>query len=199
MCDPVSIAVGTIGAGLSATGAAMSYGAQKKAAGQQETYNNQQQLENAKFKYENAVATQKSYLEQTHQINLGLQQQSESDAYALQQSDIANLLNAATVQEQAVEGNVGGNTLTMLLQGFDRAQAMSEFYASRQDHIRRNMTAEQLKAIQANAQNSINSVKDFVPQSVNKPSLGGSIVGGVQGMLGGFGQGWKLVQDIRNA
>lgn len=170
MCSPTAVAV--VGLVISAAGTAASYQQQENAKNAQENFQ--------KRRYEETAANaEASFLAQSAQNNLRIQQEAEAAAQATQQvkKQQAKARSAAVVS--AGEAGVTGLSVDALLADFDRTAS------ARNEAIRRNFefTAQQIgvsgQGLAAQAQAQKNG-------AIGKPVAGPSLVGaGLQ--IGGAG------------
>lgn len=189
MCDPLSIAIGAAAVGV-ATSATSSFAKQKE-AGDMLQYQQTALTNQDNYRLQNAINTNDNLINQYHLNGLRLQQESEATAQQIQQDEITSRQNQASAIVSAAESGVAGASYEMLIGDYKRNQAMRRDYATRNLEFTIAQSEEDKKAYRANAQSSINSVRQYEVAPVSTPSLGAAMLNmastGVQYGISAYG------------
>lgn len=176
------VAIATVVSAVASVAAPLiGYAAQSQAAKQQEAYQNAMAKQQANYNAQVAKAAEDNYLIQKQQLYLRQQQQNEQSA----QEEAAKNLEArqaiARAKVAAGEAGVAGLSVDALVNDYYRQR---DVYVSAIRQTRANteqQTIQDMRASRAQAMSSINTLQPYVPQPVQKPSLGAALISSAAG------------------
>ena len=89
-------------------------------------------------------------------LNLQYQQQAEASSLESQMAWIENEQAQATAEASALENGLGGNSLSSLMQGYERASAINDYTSAKNLEMKGMQTQQEIKSLKAKAQSAIN-------------------------------------------
>ena len=181
MCEPTTLFIAST-AFSALTTFAQYQGAQDQAKAQT-AFQQQQAEENERFAEQNRLAALRSFEDQTSQEQLRLKQTRESASVELQDIQRSKL----EAQGQALaSSDFAGTNIDLLLGDFERQEANFRSTVGRQLEFETLQFSENLRGLNAQAEDRINSVRPFVAQPVSYPSLTGAVAGFGAQTVGNF-------------
>lgn len=106
-------------------------------------------------------AAMQQYRYQTRAINNRLAEEEEASDLQLEQTMIKNLQAQATAKASAAGSGVTGSTIENLFHDYDRANAASNYVASRNLHLKGLQAADEKEAAYIQAMNTINLQQEY--------------------------------------
>lgn len=222
MCDPVSITLGVVSAGLGIAQSVSSYNQAK----QNVAYQNQVAEQNFQFQQRQASAARsfeqmrydqqealiaqtrlladRAYEDEISQLNLRLMQEQEA---AAQQKQKAGREGLAARGEVTAAGRVG-NTVDNLIADYYRQQAQFDFATDRNLAFTTAQVQEQKRGSAATRGSRIASQQPYIQQPVldpiapipqSNPSSTPYVLSGVSSVIGGVSTGMSTSASIKNA
>ena len=119
-------------------------------------------------------AAMQQYRYQTRAINNRLAEEEEASDLQLEQTMIKNLQAQATAKASAAGSGVTGSTIENLFHDYDRANAASNYVASRNLHLKGLQAADEKEAAYIQAMNTINLQQQYTGDSMWSSLLGGA-------------------------
>ena len=89
-------------------------------------------------------------------LNLQYQQQAEASSLESQMAWLENEEAQATAEASALENGLGGNSLSSLMRGYERASAINDFTAAKNLEMKGIQLKQDIKSLKAKAQSAIN-------------------------------------------
>lgn len=172
MCEPVSTTtMFYTSLAMSAAQAGMQYMAQSAQANSQAEYQNRQAAANAEYMKQNAEAANKAYIEEAAQQN---QQLVEKEIRTSQ--EIQEVQREALQKTGQLVANSEGSGLTydLLMGDFFRQEAGYRDSARHQMELDSNQAQMNIKGFRAKAESRGNSVRPYIPEPIQQPSLMGT-------------------------
>lgn len=142
-----------------------SAGSASSAKKQEKAYND--------YKKKVEVAAWENYRYQTRAIKNRYGEEAEASAYQLQEIKNKNLQAKATALASAAGSGVTGSTIDNLFREYDRANATSNFIASRNLYLKRLQTYDEMDASRIQALNAINTAGQYTGQTSTSIMLSG--------------------------
>jgi hypothetical protein len=170
VCDVSLILTGVMIASTVASGVT-GYMGQMKAAKAQEQYQNQLVKDQSIYRNQVAEQANKSFIDQSYQANLRLQQEAEAAGdETFQRNQEAAQLRART-RTAAGEAGVSGLSVDNLLADYQRQQDYANMNTQTNLLFSKKQTAEDVKGMRADAISKVSGVRNYIPSPVQRPSL----------------------------
>lgn len=176
MCDPTGgIATAIVIAATSIASGITSYAGQKKAANDQQKYQYQVAKDQAIYRNQVAEQANKSFIDQSYQQNLHLQQEAEAASDQTIQTGREAAQLRARVRTAAGEAGVSGLSVQGLLADYQRQQDYANMNTQTNLLFSKKQAAENTKGMRADAISRVHGVRNYIPSPVQQPSLLGTI------------------------
>lgn len=127
----------------------------------------------AEYQEKTRQAAMEQYRYQTRAINNRLAEEEEASDLQLEQNMIQNLQAQATAKASAAGSGITGSTIDNLFKEYDRANAMSNYVASRNLHLKGLQAADEKEAAYIQAMNTINLQQQYAGGSMGLSLLSG--------------------------
>lgn len=127
----------------------------------------------AEYQEKTRQAAMEQYRYQTRAINNRLAEEEEASDLQLEQNMIQNLQAKATAQASAASSGITGSTIDNLFKEYDRANALSNYVASRNLHLKGLQAADEKDAAYIQAMNTINLQQQYTGSSMGLSLLSG--------------------------
>ena len=134
---------------------------------------NKQKKAYAEYQEKTRQAAMEQYRYQTRAINNRLAEEEEASDLQLEQNMIQNLQAKATAQASAASSGITGSTIDNLFKEYDRANALSNYVASRNLHLKGLQAADEKDAAYIQAMNTINLQQQYTGSSMGLSLLSG--------------------------
>lgn len=123
--------------------------------------NKKQEKAYKEYQEKTRQAAMQQYRYQTRAINNRLAEEEEASDLQLEQTMIKNLQAQATAKASAAGSGVTGSTIENLFKDYDRANAASNYVASRNLHLKGLQAADEKEAAYIQAMNTINLQQQY--------------------------------------
>ena len=133
-----------------------------------------QKKAHAEYQEKTRIAAMEQYRYQTRAINNRLAEEEEASDLQLEQTMIKNLQAKATASASAAGGGITGSTIDNLFKEYDRANAASNYVASRNLHLKGLQAVDEKEAAYIQAMNTINLQQQYTGGSMWASLLGGA-------------------------
>ena len=150
--------------------------------------NKKQEKAYKEYQEKTRQAAMQQYRYQTRAINNRLAEEEEASDLQLEQTMIKNLQAKATASASAAGSGVTGSTIENLFKDYDRANAASNYVASRNLHLKGLQAADEKEAAYIQAMNTIN-----LQQQYTGGTMGLSLLGGIGTAMSTYSSG-KVTQ-----
>ena len=136
--------------------------------------NKKQEKAYKEYQEKTRQAAMEQYRYSTRVINNRLAEEEEASDLKLEQNYIQNLQAKATAQASAAGGGITGSTIDNLFKEYDRANAASNYVASRNLYLKGLQGEDEKEAAYIQAMNTINLQQQYTGGDMFSALLGGA-------------------------